>query len=1658
MTFTDIAELKIRILGQDAVKTFDALNASAKDVKDQLKEMELMGKKNTEEYKALARVQRDIQQELKKTTQGIDIQNASMRELEALMRRKNQELKNLKIGSAEWIAKLKEIEPIKIKIDETNDTIRSVGKSTNALSDAWGRVKDVALGALAALSLDNLISETINFVKTGIKGAADLSDAFAKIQKTTGMTKDEVVALNDSVKKIDTRTAQNDLLKIGEVGGQIGVAKNEMLGFVEATDKAVVALGDEFSGGAEEVTKKLAPLKTLFKETKDLEFGTAVNKIGSALNELGAAGTATGPVVAEFAARMGQLGDLSPQISQVLGLGASFQELGLTAEISSGGLSNILLGAAKATELFSKQVGLTEQAFKKLINTNPNEVLLKLAESFRGMPTDKVVKQLDDLGIKSQEATKVMSLLKDQTDLVREKQDLANRAMAEGTSLTKEFNIVNNTEAAQLEKAQKALENKRVELGQKLLPTYIAVTKAGGAFTGFLAENGALILKAGTWIAAYVGLQKIQIMWTERQVLLEGVKNATAKVGLVLQGQQILAAQAQTGSLNVLTAAETRAVAAANAFNTALQRNAIILAATVVIAGLKAMYDDYAEAVEVANSMSLDHIKKTDESIVAERKHAAEMKISIERAEKLAYGTKERKEEIEKIMKVYPQYFKNMTSDQVSNWHLEQALKGVNAELERKIELMSREKRVGAMTDRASALKAELEGLGVYAKTLTEYNKTAKESFSDGFKHIRGKLMEYESIMFKIGKAQGELTNTHIKNYNFEAKAINERYKNGKLTLQQAVDEIKAIQDKHNIFVKTYNKEIDFYTKKTAAHAGGQKEITNTTKEENEKRTAAEKKAAKEIAAAHKAMLKEIEKANQLADNTIRKSLADNMKAKVASNKAELDASEKLRKELMDNALKMALFKDSLEKLERIKKAKSLEEIEKIESEYKDKALKRELDYSRIFLERKEKEFKDLKKLGALTKEEEDKRAKELLVLRQDVTDKELAIFKKGISDKQEELKNDKAVVDELWDQEVKAYEKKEKDKAELKVEIIKQVGSEAKRLTNEFLQNTIAYYQKEVDAADGAMKKFFAQQKLNSAKNTASVISGAVDVASGEYVAGSIKIVTGIVKFFDQEFNAYAKALEARAAATTERIKQNLDTLLPRLQATISGLEGIENTYKKVGQDPFKGVTDSLTKLNEIYATLLANHLSGIDKMTERANNSALALVDAEIKIGDQIISNWELATDKQNKLFEEKKSLIQKTYDDEISKINQKYDYESIKLNQQFDAESLAITEGVNNDLMAFVTNQDLKLGLTSEYERRRGDIAKTFALAYKPITEGMTEAEIKGINDAKKARDEAFAKLADWQTGQIKFVIDHGKLERDTFTDTQKIIEGGKEAQYQLSLKYKAAEIKNEIDRNAEKDAADAVRKKSLLAAETEYNATITALNLAKDVAIAASMERLKNFMITAIGDMQNRYAEMVANGIAGSEAMLESLNRLKNAYYDLYNAPLPGSNDSRGSNTSTPTVNPNTGNTPRFASGTEYLDPNGIYPAGTDKVPIMADRGERIIDKYSNALLGGISNRELVNMVTRSNLYRNGPNVSTTAGMVNLASPASVQQASHITNNLSTTALEAAVAQMARELQAQSKFLEVIADKDPSINFHALSNAFKESAAITARSSF
>lgn len=546
MNLVENSVWNLDINGKPALNALGELEAKLTEVKEKQDDL----KRGTKEWADGRAEIKKLEEEVKRVRETMGTAGMTVNQLKDYAKQLNKEILGLTPGTDAYIKKTEDLKDVNTRLAAVRDETRAVKNEVDNTKSTWDNLKQWATGALAAFSVVHILEGIINFTRESITMAAKVTDAFGGIQKTTGMTNEEVRGLNSEIAKIDTRTAQDSLLGIAQVGGQIGVVKDEMLGFVESVDKAVVALGDEFSGGAEEVASKMGILKNLFQETKDLEAGDAINRIGSAINELGSAGTATGPVVAEFATRIGQLGNLAPQISQTLGLGAAFQELGLTAEIASSGLSNILLTAASRTADFADHLGMTEQKFKDLVNSDPNEVILQLAASFKGVPVDQVVKSLADLGVKSQEATKVMSLLSDQTDIVRDKQDLANTAMQEATSLTDEFNVMNNTAQAQLEKKQKAIDELKVSLGMSLLPALMTVTTAAIAFVRgiqaipeFIRENRVMIAALGT---AIVALNWPLVSATANTLLL-----TAAKKGMVIW------TTSSTTALHLLKAAMT---------------------------------------------------------------------------------------------------------------------------------------------------------------------------------------------------------------------------------------------------------------------------------------------------------------------------------------------------------------------------------------------------------------------------------------------------------------------------------------------------------------------------------------------------------------------------------------------------------------------------------------------------------------------------------------------------------------------------------------------------------------------------------------------------------------------------------------------------------------------------------------------------------------------------------------------------------------------------------------------------------------------------------------------------------------------------------------------------------------------------------------------
>ncbi len=475
--------IKIYIDNSDAMKKADSLKTKISALDDELTKLNAAGKRETSEYqqkeKALIQLQASYdryQQKISATEQVLkNLSGASREELEktrkdiqGTLRKMSRDADGYQDTVKSLIAVEKQLNVVKA---EQNSSLGKNATLWSRAADGFNKYFGMATAFLATIT-------GLSFAFRSLaEDVAKMDDIYADVMKTTGMTKEEVKALNEEFKKWDTRTPREDLNKIAEEGGRIGIAKDKIAEFTKAMDVANVALGDSFTGGVDEVASKLGKLKMLFKETKDEQVEKAYMSIGSAINDLGANGVASEENIADFATRVGTLSPaLKPSIQDALALGAAFEESGIEAEIGSRAYGIVLNRATTDAGNFAKVMGMSKKEVEDLINTNPVEFFLKFSESMKGMNAVDTGKTLDALKINADGANKVIGSATDKIDRFRELLDMSNNSFKQGTSLINEFNIKNNTLAAQMDKAKKDFREQALILGEKLNPVLLKST------------------------------------------------------------------------------------------------------------------------------------------------------------------------------------------------------------------------------------------------------------------------------------------------------------------------------------------------------------------------------------------------------------------------------------------------------------------------------------------------------------------------------------------------------------------------------------------------------------------------------------------------------------------------------------------------------------------------------------------------------------------------------------------------------------------------------------------------------------------------------------------------------------------------------------------------------------------------------------------------------------------------------------------------------------------------------------------------------------------------------------------------------------------------------------------------------------------------------
>lgn len=806
MAINEKATVEVQVNGQQARQELNQLREYATNLSAALEKAYEAGDKK--QIKALTKELKYVNSQMKtlqRTSVDIDkvmknLSTTGPKELRQTLKAINAELSSGRVqrGSEEWAkyaqaARQVSQELKKIK-EETEGAQQSFSdKLANTTTKWWG---------FYTISSD-LYDRINSFASSKVQAFAQMDEAMSQVTKYTGMARDEVKGLNEDFKKMDTRTAREQLNALAGDAGRLGIqAKDQVLEFVDAADKINVALGEDLG---EDAVKNIGKLAMMFGEDKVLGMRGAMLANASAVNELGQTCSAAEPFLVNFTARVAGAAHQA-HISQadILGFAASMDENMLREETSATAYQNILMKMYTKTEAFANAAGIEVEKFSELLRTDANEALLQFAEglSKKGGLAD-LAPLFGNLKTEGAGVAAVLSVMAGKADEIRARQALANKAYQEGTSILKEFDVQNNTVQAGLDKAKKRANDLAVELGERLKPIMSeglhlasATTKIMITTLDFMLKHKVELMALAVALGVYNGAIKahnayltisngitkvattLRILHAAATANLAGNLTGANKILTLFNANLIKSATGQkaaTAAVYLFSAAKAAltgnvktATMAIRAMWATLNLNPFVAIATAVLAAGAAIYAFASRTTEADKAMK--------SFSTANMQEQQEMYKLYDAIRKTNEGTQQRRDLINEFNSKYGSYISNLLTEKSTVDDLATAYREASTAIQNKIAMQKIEEAKTNVTN--ESIEARGEAMSEFQSIL---QRTLPASMAD---KMRSTVIDYVNTNLAKGFSVKQI----------EAAIEKELFQKYKLDMFEAGDAGKAVR------------------------------------------------------------------------------------------------------------------------------------------------------------------------------------------------------------------------------------------------------------------------------------------------------------------------------------------------------------------------------------------------------------------------------------------------------------------------------------------------------------------------------------------------------------------------------------------------------------------------------------------------------------------------------------------------------------------------------------------------------------------------------------------------------------------------------------------------------------------------------------------------
>lgn len=613
-----------------AKKVMDELQQRIDAIKQKMQQLDVTTDQGKKEFNKL---KKELVSYNSAVSQNITNSERIRKALNNLSGTSLKELRRALVAAKSELGKTFENDPNLKKRQQDVKTLQAqIDKLTGAVNkhgSAWSTAAKNLVAYVGMFGAFNMIKQKITDV---INLNFKYSDSLANVRKVTNWSMKDVEELSTKLSKMDTRTSLEGLTQLAYVGSRMGMGKYGVQGlaeFAQASDRVNVALKEDLGDDAMLTLSKF--VETMGEvEKHGGNISEAFDSVSSSIFKLASTSTANGGNILEFAKRLTGLSKSAHITSdQLLGLASASDSLMLMPEVASTAFGKLITSLWTNYHDIEKMLGMQEDSLKDMMSKGQTmQALVKVLENVSDKNLSSMDEYFKEFGSDGQRLKSVVVTMAQNIGVLKSHLKESSEAYREGTAVTKEYEIQQQTAQAILERAnnmwEKAFVNPNgIDAVKEMAKVWYNFSKELTQSKPFLTSVQILfwelkksveaLLFVLPGLLAYLGTRGLVMAFSKLIPLMIGIKGSSIVGFFTLLTQAIMGSHFAT----------LRLIVSWRQLSLAMKTNIIGLAISVVTSLGIAIYDLVKKTNEASSSVqkfnsSFKGVKEAANHAVAE--------------------------------------------------------------------------------------------------------------------------------------------------------------------------------------------------------------------------------------------------------------------------------------------------------------------------------------------------------------------------------------------------------------------------------------------------------------------------------------------------------------------------------------------------------------------------------------------------------------------------------------------------------------------------------------------------------------------------------------------------------------------------------------------------------------------------------------------------------------------------------------------------------------------------------------------------------------------------------------------------------------------------------------------------------------------------------